>query len=498
MLAVSELIFVTTIAATTALIARSFLISPPSSAPCLPDVSSEPLALLFDDGILHHGNTDALKRFVFAPGTHVWDDLHDILIERFPDFPELPQSGAAGSIRIRPKDIGDRSEIEMNWRDGLCWVHMYEPVGDDRAAGRMTQDAGPSEHCIRTMPHPAWETDETGRLVWKNDAYNRLVSDIGVAQNDTLFALDPTKQKQRCLLTGSGDENEWFEIETHAVARGGIHHATPVTALVRAEEAQRSFVQTLAKTFAHLPIGLAIFDNRGQLGIFNPALVDLSGLQASFLATHPTMLGFFDALRENRRMPEPKNYRSWRQDITDVIAAASDGQYHETWSLEDGRTYTVQSRQHPDGTTAFLIEDISAEVTLSRNYRAELEQFEALLDSVDDALVVFSATGVLTFCNAAYRRMWGHAPEASFADMTLHDALKLWAPRVANAAVLSELSRFGTTIGSRPDQSCTLDLVGGERLCCRLRALSGDAMMLRFSHVAKPATADTASITTPA
>ena len=44
---------------------------------------------------------------------------------------------------------------------------------------------------------------------------------------------------------------------------------------MQAETALRGFMQTLAKTFAHLPTGLAIFDQHRQLALFNPALAPL-------------------------------------------------------------------------------------------------------------------------------------------------------------------------------------------------------------------------------
>ena len=46
-----------------------------------------------------------------------------------------------------------------------------------------------------------------------------------------------------------------------------------VTEIVRAQQAQKNFVQTLTKTFATLSIGLAIFD-RNAINAFNPALID--------------------------------------------------------------------------------------------------------------------------------------------------------------------------------------------------------------------------------
>lgn len=68
-----------------------------------------------------------------------------------------------------------------------------------------------------------------------------------------------------------------------------IYHAVDVNAVVKSEIAQRNFVQTLAKTFAQLSIGLAIFDRNGQLALFNPALIDLTELPAEFLSGRPTL-----------------------------------------------------------------------------------------------------------------------------------------------------------------------------------------------------------------
>ncbi|KHA50414.1 PAS-domain containing protein [Sulfitobacter geojensis] len=482
MLANSEIIFVTLIATLTAFIARYFLKDTRTPVASLAAENSDPLSFLFDDGVLHHASTSAMQRFSLAPGTHVWDDLRGGLLGRFPDFPERPGVGATGSMKLRPAQSNDRVELEMNWRDGMCWVQLNDVVENSRQSGLSARETGPMERCVRTMVQPAWEVNANGRVGWHNDAYDLLERRLGTLQDGTLFSLDGTKNTQRCSAINAKGHKEWFEVVTHQTETGSMNHATPITALVNAEEAQRTFVQTLAKTFAHLPVGLAIFDRRGQLGIFNPALVDLSGLQASFLATQPTMMAFFDALRENRRMPEPKNYRSWRQDIADVITAASDGQYHETWTLEDGRTYSVQGRPHPDGATAFLIEDISAEITLSRSYRAEVEQFETLLDTVDDALVVFSSTGVLTFCNAAYRKMWGQNPEAAFADVTVHDAAKLWQDKAHKDTDWSKLIRFTTVIGPRPVDNFDLTLTQGTKLRCTLCPLAADATLVRFSQ----------------
>ena len=69
--------------------------------------------------------------------------------------------------------------------------------------------------------------------------------------------------------------------------------ALPADAAVRAERSLREFVQTLTKTFADLPIGLAIFDQSRKLQLFNPSLIDLTRLPTGFLTARPTLFDYY-------------------------------------------------------------------------------------------------------------------------------------------------------------------------------------------------------------
>jgi hypothetical protein len=73
----------------------------------------------------------------------------------------------------------------------------------------------------------------------------------------------------------------------------------------------------------------------------------LLGLSPEYLSARPTLLSFFDNLRDHQIMPEPKNYRSWRESMAELVNAASEGSYLETWSLPSGLTYRVSGRPHP-------------------------------------------------------------------------------------------------------------------------------------------------------
>lgn len=485
MLSSPEIVLVTIIAIFTALLAVIYLDRGPGSQLRNDAETAEPLALLFDDGVLHHATTTALRRFSLMPGVHLWDDLRETLKDRFPELPVCQGTGERGSLSFQANDTDSFQTVEMSWRGSLCWVTCLDQPG--HLDGTDNDRFAALQRISETAPHPAWQMDANGRVTWYNRSYRDLfhhIHDRRPQPNDSLFqnAMDPPSSRVS-LETGTGGTPDWYEISTDEADGVTIHHATSITALVRAEEAQRTFVQTLAKTFAHLPIGLAIFNRNEQLVLFNPALLELSGLSAEFLSARPNMLSFFDQLRENRRMPEPKNYRNWRQEIADLVSAAADGRYRETWSLEDGRTYSVQGRPHPDGATVFLFEDISAEISLTRNFRAELELSQYLLDKVDDGIVVFSPSGVLTFCNLAYRHLWQQNPDAAFADITLADCVDIWRRKAKADLPWQDILKVTGAYRKRPSMATTITLNDGQLMSCEAESTSSGATLIRFRNL---------------
>jgi PAS domain-containing protein len=454
---------------------------PASPAP-LASPEPEPLALLFDDGFLHHATQRALAQFAINPGFHVWSDLRDTLLDRFPDLPEAPGSGEFGTMTLTAGDHQSPQRIEISWRGPLCWITLVEKdINPEPYANHEdTHDVAALRRTVQANPHPAWHLNADGQVIWQNAAYSVLQDSIS-SKVDPLFETPVDHTPWRASLPLDGDNGvTHYAITKQEIDGVTVCYATCIDALVAAEKAKRNFVQTLSKTFAHLPIGLAIFDRNGLLALFNPALVDLSGLSAPFLSRRPTFLSFFDQMRENRQMPEPKNYNSWRQEISKLIRAASDGLYRETWTLEDGRTYAVQGRPHLDGATAFLIEDISAEITLARNFRKEVEMGQTLLDHVDEALVVFSSSGVLTFCNANYRTLWGQNPEGAFADVTIFDAIGVWRAGCHTLPRRDEIERFIMSYEDRDGWSFPIALSDGRPFMCELCSLGAGSKLIRF------------------
>ena len=416
-----------------------------------------------------------------------WDEVREALLPGFPDLPEdLPeqsrhwQSPKIPNAELRADPSGRRVHLTLR-----C---TPEGAASLFRAGFLIDEYHRLADLTEKAPDAIWETDQDGSVAWHNEAYERLCDEVGGTPQDECpfeFSLPTTRTERtsRVCLRAGAKAQQWFEVVSRPVENGWLNYATSIDSLVNAEMAQRNFVQTLTKTFAHLPIGLAVFDRDRRLVLFNPALVDLTHLPVDFLSAKPNLLSFFDHMRENRMMPEPKNYASWRDKLYDVVSAAREDRYCETWNLPSGLTYKITGRPHPDGAVAFLIEDISAEISLTRRFRSELELTQSVLDCFDDSVSVFSRLGVLTFSNSAYRSQWDCDPDSAFAEITIIDATKDWQAACKPSPIWPALREFVLTLRDRQSWDAELELQTGGLLRCRIQPVAAGATMVRFSEV---------------
>ncbi len=418
-----------------------------------------------------------------------WDQIREIFE---PIFPDLPRLEPRTSLSFKADDLPDTLLTIEPGSDSL----RIELTGRAPSAAEkvlfilQSAELDMLRVAMASIPSPLWESDENGHVIWANAAYRDLCDRISPENPDApLFDIimpvgnDPVRLRTSFKNTDNRGPF-WYEITSRQSNGTWLHHAIDVDAVVKAETAQRNFVQTLTKTFAHLPIGLAVFDRNRQLALFNPALIDLTSLPADFLSGRPNLLSFFDHMRENRMMPEPKNYFGWREQMAELVAAASDDRYSETWSLPSGLTYKITGRPHPDGAIAFLIEDISAEISLTRRFRAEMELSQSVLDAMEDSIAVFSHLGVLTFCNTAYRDLWKTDPDSSFTEMTVLESTRHWQASCEPSPIWSDLRDFVLEGQDRAAWDAELTLRSGLPLDCRIEPVAGGATMVCFSRAA--------------
>ncbi|TGN67223.1 PAS domain-containing protein [Paracoccus liaowanqingii] len=416
-----------------------------------------------------------------------------------PRFPDAPDRLAQLSSRARVEILGHEGQGSATLRllaedlgDGIWRLTVTDPgadhagiVVDSMSLQAMEEELHLLRGALDQTPMLVWRLDPDDRVTWANGAYLRRAE----AQGDGAIGwplprlldvprpLPGTEPVARRAAVEDRGIASWYDCHSHRMGEHLMMFALPADAAVRAERSLREFVQTLTKTFADLPIGLAIFDQGRKLQLFNPALIDLTNLPTGFLTARPSLVDFLDQLREQRMVPEPKDYRSWRQHMANLESAAATGHHVETWSLPGGQTYRVTGRPHPDGAVAFLFENITTEISVTRRFRAELLLSAQVLDGLDDALAVFATTGQLVLSNQAYRSLWGPPPGG------LSDAIAGWEAMTAASPGLATL-RGALTLGdglpAHAPSSGAMTGPQGQALGWTVTDLSGGRRMLRF------------------
>ncbi|GAA6180702.1 PAS-domain containing protein [Shimia sp. NS0008-38b] len=399
----------------------------PSSAPPPLSTSNEKALFLFRAGALVDANSTALQICSQAPAeVFDWTALRQCLTHSFPDFP-LAQGASQGrdTLILQSQDPTVSTILTLDQWDDVARITIEKNNVPDAARRTAVMQA------MFQAPSPVWKENMVGTVVWRNAAYKDLAEKMGFpAKGAQLFDvrdLTPGGTPVRlCVKSNKDDISRWFDVTAVQISENVMYYATAADAVVSAIHAQRNFVQTFSKTFAQLSTGLAIFDQTRKLAIFNPALTELTQLNADFLSNHCDISDFFDQLREHQLVPSPVSHVYWRDQIESVIQLAMTGQYSQSWTFPSGVTYRVTGRPHPDGALAFLFEDITAELTVTRRFRTEIDQCHSVLDTVKSALVLFGPNGKLHLCNKAYRDLWKSDPDSSFAEYTLRDALVHW------------------------------------------------------------------------
>ena len=495
------------VAAIVALLLISLLPMSKGKRQVRPGLSGPPeqTVFLFEDNELVDATGAARALLDTLPGTgSEWGRLSAYLSDRVRDFDGLIA------------DLPERGEIEVWGKDGhdirlkaeYLGARIRLTVTDLAAEGQailvdalshraQDQELSALRETLEAAPVLIWRQNDDGAVVWANGAYlDRVADQKDIEPDDMTWPIpalfsdrpaDGTASRRQMLPKTSGTPARWYECHSYPTGSESLNFALPADATVKAETALREFIQTLTKTFAQLPIGLAIFDSNRQLALFNPALVDLTSVGADFLSARPTLFSFLDRLREARVIPEPKDYRSWRAKMAELEKAAASGHYEETWTLPTGHTYRVTGRPHPDGAVAFLFEDISAEITLTRHFRSEIELGQAVVNTLSEAIAVFSPAGELIMSNDAYDQLWGVETGVTLGTITITDSIRLWQGATDPSPVWGDVRDFVAAIDERVEWDAEVSLATGEPLLCRIAPLTGGATLVGFEKTPLPA-----------
>lgn len=297
---------------------------------------------------------------------------------------------------------------------------------DESSVPQMASDV------LRHLPAIIWSTTEAGEVRLQSNEAIRLLQDAEAEEPQSLFpqlppripAGEPTRQRV-AFHQGNTPYPTWYDFACFRQGADQIYFATNADNQVVTDRSRSSVVQALTKTFAHLSVGLAVFDNNGQLVLFNPALKQMVKLSIEFLSAKPTISAFLDQMREEGTLPEPKDYKIWRRAVLTRLATKGKAAWTDIWTLPDGRAFRVTGRTQTDTSIVFVIEDITSETTLTRRIREDAELADTAIELSNDAVGIFDLSGNLCLSNKRFDQLWGLECSSVSDPQTLQNLSKI-------------------------------------------------------------------------
>lgn len=443
---------------------------------------------LFDGPVLIDATASA-RRLIAGGLDQPLDTLAERLRPRFGDLKgALERVADEGIVTLRSAcDDAPELILQAEARAGMTRVSLTYPatevavtLHDPAAVQAMEEELADLRRLLAEAPLPIWRETEDG-VVWANPAYLSALPEADLGW--------PLPR----LVTGAGRQPGGAGHYTVTRA-GDAGYALPADAEARAEDRLRSFRQAMARSFASLPTGIAIFDAGRRLQTFNPAIPDITGLGVEFLSQQPNLMAFLDALRDKAMIPEPRDYKAWRRRMAGLERAATAGAFREDWVLPGGRSIRVTGVPHPDGALALMFDDVSQQEDRSLRLRQERDLLAEGLGGIALPILVVEQGGRVVGSSAAYREVWDQGFAAFGSPVDVRGHLRAWAAAALPSAIWPRLEAAIFRTGA-----ATAAFAGDARLRDgRLLALScrpaGGGVVLQFDLAPQAGRADLAVV----
>jgi signal transduction histidine kinase len=415
------------------------------------------------------------------------------------------ETTGAGFRAVAEAEGGAATMLEAGIVRGRPLLSVRRATAAELEAMRLRAELAEAERARRAAealldaaPALLWRRGGDGCVAWANARYREIVG-AAAEEAPPELRLDGSAEplgpspSRRAVYRAEDGRRLWHDLsERPAPAdldlgpRASLGYGSDAAAAVHAEGALRRFVETLTETFAHLRVGLAVFDKGQRLGLFNPAFADLMRLEPSWLAGRPGFNDVLARLRDSGMLPERDDFAVWRKEMGELFGdgpARDKGDRVETWELPGEVVIRVVARPHPQGSVALLFEDVTETARLERRWSVESETRRAVMDRLVEGVAAFGPSGEARFANPAFARIWGFRPGRDGERLRFREALARFRAASEPSAAWDRLAAFFEHPETRAPWSEEVRLKDGARLRARVAALPDGSVLTAFEDV---------------
>lgn len=375
-----------------------------------------------------HKNIASFDQFA-----HLFEENGEALINLFNDLRSGIKDSASVDISIRVADnlryikaIGNRIDDDSGMLRGVViWLYdVSEYAKKIRSLSSQNEiisnENRDLKNILNALPFPVWKRNSDYEIKFRNQAYNKFIEKKPTGKNKNEVAeLDenlvtmsrlaiannrPLHMKKHLVNKG---ERRFFDISEVAMSSGNeiLGMATDITEQEKVEKELIRHISAHSELLESSSSAMAIYGPDTRLKFYNNAFVKLWDLKEKWLDSDPTYAEVLEYLREQRKLPEQADFKSFRIEqmrlFKDLIKPHNDFFY-----LPDGRALRVLVIPHALGGLLFAYEDMTDRFAMERSYNTLIAVQKETLDNLREGVMVFGADRALKLYNPTYAKMW--------------------------------------------------------------------------------------------
>jgi len=392
--------------------------------------------------------------------------------------------------------VGNIANVAV-YPNGAALLWFFDSTDSLRELEKRTQESEEARVAfaalaglIEAAPLPMWHRRPDMRLHFVNHAYVDAVGATDGLQvvKDGIELLEPEKgktpadwaaeavaadaQRERIVSATLNGERRQLRVFDIPLGQSGVAGlAIDVQDLIDAKLEVRELSEAQRDLLNLMSAGVAQFDARHVLSFANLPFQSLFTFRDQWLSEKPEFARVLDRMRENGKVPEVRDFPTWRREREDWFRTSDPNEEH--WLLPDGTHLRVLAQPIPDGGLLMIFEDRTEQAQLASARDILLRVRSATFDNLFEAIAVFSADGRLSIWNRLFAETWG-----------LNDDLLLEHPR------LDELLPWMARLLPKPSQISTLGelirMTSSSREQRKSKAIFADGRMFQIATVPLP------------
>ena len=217
---------------------------------------------------------------------------------------------------------------------------------------------------------------------------------------------------ERIVQATVGNQRRTLRVSDLPLGKEGVAgYAIDIEEMEEQTRAFRAFRAAQRSMLDQLSIGVAQFDPDRRLAFSNQPFQRIFALPSSARIDPPDFDRFLDLARDAGRLPEARDFPSWRAELAGWFI--EDAPVEDTWTLADSTHLRIVAQPLPDGGLVLVAEDRSEQLALSATRDTLLRTRTATFDSLFESLAVFAPDGRMQLWNRRFPAIWG-LPEEFF------------------------------------------------------------------------------------